>query len=124
MGRPKPSFYNCGLVARTAAVFFDVDFTLIHPGPRFQGVGYQANCARHGIAVDPARFDAAVAGAAGVLDAADQIYDAQLYRELHAPHHRAHGRHGPGASTPSPARSTTTGPSTITFRSTTTSPAR
>ena len=68
-------------MARPAAVFFDVDFTLIHPGPRFQGVGYQANCARHGVAVDPARFDAAVASAACVLDleAADQIYDAQVF---------------------------------------------
>jgi HAD superfamily hydrolase (TIGR01549 family) len=66
-------------VARTAAVFFDVDFTLIHPGPRFQGVGYQENCARHGIAVDAARFEAAVAGAAAVLDSADALYDASLY---------------------------------------------
>ena len=68
-------------MARPAAVFFDVDFTLIHPGPRFQGVGYVANCARHGVCVDPARFDAAVAGAAGVLDLedADQIYDAQVF---------------------------------------------
>ena len=45
------------------AVFFDVDFTLIHPGPRFQGVGYQASCARHGIEVDAGKFDSAVAGA-------------------------------------------------------------
>lgn len=69
-------------MARTAAVFFDVDFTLIHPGPRFQGIGYQANCARHGIVVDSARFEAAVAGAASVLDSldsADKPYDARLY---------------------------------------------
>ncbi|HYN08402.1 MAG TPA: HAD family hydrolase [Vicinamibacterales bacterium] len=68
-------------MASTAAVFFDVDFTLIHPGPRFQGVGYEANCARHGVAVDPSRFDAAVAGAASALDpeAVDHIYDAQLF---------------------------------------------
>jgi len=66
-------------VARTAAVFFDVDFTLIHPGPRFQGVGYQENCARHGIAVDAGRFEAAVAGAAPVLDAGDAMYDPTLY---------------------------------------------
>jgi putative hydrolase of the HAD superfamily len=59
-------------------VFFDVDFTLIQPGPAFQAVGYRANCARYGIDVDPDRFDAAVAGAATVLEAADQ-YDAQLY---------------------------------------------
>ena len=55
-------------MATPAAVFFDVDFTLIHPGPRFQGVGYEANCARHGVAVDQAAFDAAVAGAASALD--------------------------------------------------------
>jgi HAD superfamily hydrolase (TIGR01662 family) len=66
-------------VARTAAVFFDVDFTLIHPGPRFQGLGYQENCARHGIAVEAARFEAAVAGAASVLDSADKLYDPGLY---------------------------------------------
>jgi len=66
-------------VASTAAVFFDVDFTLIHPGPRFQSVGYEANCARHGVVVDAAKFDAAVAGAASVLDAADQLYDARVF---------------------------------------------
>jgi putative hydrolase of the HAD superfamily len=66
-------------VARPAAVFFDVDFTLIHPGPRFQGVGYQATCARHGVAVEAARFDAAVTVAAPLLDSADQLYDAGLF---------------------------------------------
>ena len=66
-------------MAPTAAVFFDVDFTLIYPGPRFQAVGYQENCARHGITVDPARFEEAVAGAAAVLDGASEIYDPQLY---------------------------------------------
>jgi HAD superfamily hydrolase (TIGR01662 family) len=66
-------------VARPAAVFFDVDFTLIYPGPRFQGAGYEASCARHGIAIDVSRFDAAVAGASAVLESADQLYDADLY---------------------------------------------
>ncbi len=66
-------------VARTAAVFFDVDFTLIHPGPRFQGIGYQENCSRQGIVVEAGRFEAAVAGAASVLDSADKLYDAGLY---------------------------------------------
>ena len=42
------------------AVFFDVDFTLIHPGPRFQGAGYAEVCTAHGVAVDAALFDAAV----------------------------------------------------------------
>ena len=66
-------------MARPTAVFFDVDFTLIHPGPRFQGTGYEATCARYGVRVDPARFDAAVTGAAPLLDSADQVYDAGLF---------------------------------------------
>ena len=36
----------------TRAVLFDVDFTLIHPGPMFQGEGYRAFCARFGIEAD------------------------------------------------------------------------
>ena len=63
----------------TAAVFFDVDFTLIHPGPRFQGIGYSESCARYGIPVDADRFDSAVAGAASVLDTSDELYDPDLY---------------------------------------------
>jgi putative hydrolase of the HAD superfamily len=66
-------------VSPTAAVFFDVDFTLIHPGPRFQASGYHESCAQYGISVDPARFDEAVAGAAPILDVEDPLYDASLY---------------------------------------------
>ena len=68
------------MVPRTAAVFFDVDFTLIHPGPRFQGVGYQESCARHGVSADAAQFDAAVAAASALLESEDSLYDAELYR--------------------------------------------
>lgn len=63
----------------TRAVFFDVDFTLIYPGPRFQASGYHEFCTRHGIEVDPGLFDSAVAGAASGLDTGDDSYDAQLY---------------------------------------------
>ena len=63
----------------TAAVLFDVDFTLIHPGPRFQGVGYASSCAAYGIDVDVAQFDAAVAGASGLLESPDQLYDDGLF---------------------------------------------
>ena len=49
------------------AVFFDVDFTLIYPGPTFQGEGYQRFCARHAIEVDPGRFTDAVLGGLGAL---------------------------------------------------------
>ncbi len=64
----------------TKAVFFDVDFTLIAPGPTFRGEGYQAFCARYGMDADPAKFDAAVASAAPLLDSAgDARYDAEMF---------------------------------------------
>ncbi len=63
------------------AVLFDVDFTLIRPGPTFQGEGYQSFCRRYGITADPARFDAAVASAASILDGVeeDAPYDAAIF---------------------------------------------
>jgi HAD superfamily hydrolase (TIGR01662 family) len=63
----------------THAVFFDVDFTLIHPGPRFQGAGYRDSCARYGITVDEHAFDAAVAAASATLDARGGIYDPAIF---------------------------------------------
>ena len=63
----------------TTAVFFDVDFTLIHPGPRFQASGYCETCARHGLTVDASKFDAAVVGANEVLDSTDQLFNPQVY---------------------------------------------
>lgn len=66
--------------APVRAVFFDVDFTLIHPGPRFHGDGYAATCAAHGVAVDATRFEAAVALALPMLDAVeDPLYDHDLF---------------------------------------------
>ena len=63
-----------------AAVFFDVDFTLIYPGPTFQGEGYAAFCARYGMTVDPSRFGHAVRAASSILDAAqDHAYDADIF---------------------------------------------
>ncbi len=62
------------------AVFFDVDFTLIEPGPRFLGPGYAAACAPHGLTLDPAAFDAAVARALPLLDAhAGAPYEHDLF---------------------------------------------
>jgi putative hydrolase of the HAD superfamily len=65
--------------AAIRAVFFDVDFTLIYPGPTFQGIGYRDFCAQYGIDVDPDRFEAAVAAASVVLDARGGIYDPQVF---------------------------------------------
>ena len=55
---------------RSAAVFFDVDYTLIYPGPTFEGEGYRRFAARHGLAVDPARYAPAVAAASVELESA------------------------------------------------------
>jgi HAD superfamily hydrolase (TIGR01662 family) len=63
-----------------SAVFFDVDFTLIYPGPTFQGEGYQRFCAAHGITVDPGRFDAAVKASSFILDDVEEpVYDESLF---------------------------------------------
>jgi len=62
------------------AVFFDVDFTLIYPGPTFQAGGYQAFCARHGIAVDGARFERAKQNALPILDTPEDLqYDGEIF---------------------------------------------
>jgi putative hydrolase of the HAD superfamily len=62
------------------AVFFDVDFTLIYPGPMFRGDGYRDFCARYGIQVDPSRFGDAVARAAPLLDGPeDAPYDPGIF---------------------------------------------
>jgi hypothetical protein len=57
-------------------VLFDVDLTLIRPGPMFRAEGYQAFWTRYGIAVDSSIFDFAVASAAPLLDGPeDALYD-------------------------------------------------
>jgi putative hydrolase of the HAD superfamily len=62
------------------AVFFDVDFTLIYPGPTFQGHGYAEFCRRYEIDVDPARFGDAVRAASSILNEEQQhIYDAEIF---------------------------------------------
>ena len=66
--------------AAVRAVFFDVDFTLIYPGPTFQGEGYAVFCRRYGIAVDPARFAGAVIAASSILyDDHNHVYDAAIF---------------------------------------------
>lgn len=65
--------------AVTRAVFFDVDFTLIYPGPAFQASGYHEFCARFEIDVVPEMFDRAVGGAATLLEPESGLYDPQLY---------------------------------------------
>jgi HAD superfamily hydrolase (TIGR01549 family) len=80
------------------AVFFDVDFTLIYPGPMFQAEGYQALCARHGVDVDPGRFTAAVARATKLLanDAQEFVYDPQVFIDFTNAVIRGMGGNGDG----------------------------
>ncbi|MDQ3169269.1 MAG: HAD family hydrolase [Acidobacteriota bacterium] len=61
------------------AVFFDVDFTLIYPGPALQAEGHRTVCDRHGVAIDPSRWEAAVRGASSLLHSGDQLYDARIF---------------------------------------------
>ena len=62
------------------AVFFDVDFTLIYPGPTFQAEGYERFCTSHGIRIDASRFNAAVEAASSILDEEqDHVYTAEIF---------------------------------------------
>ena len=45
------------------AVLFDVDFTLVRPGPELGPDGYVRAGARHGLALDPSRYEEARDGA-------------------------------------------------------------
>ena len=61
-------------------MFFDVDFTLIFPGPTFHGEGYRQFCVPYGIDVDPALFEAATAASSFILDEVqEQIYTHYLF---------------------------------------------
>ena len=75
----RPAGGGRGVNPLTRAVFFDVDFTLIYPGPTFQGVGYQEFCAAHGVEVDPAAFDAAVVSASTLLAPTGDVYDPEVF---------------------------------------------
>jgi putative hydrolase of the HAD superfamily len=67
-------------VTVTKAVFFDVDFTLIYPGPMFQAEGYRRACAAQGVIVDPDKFDAATASSSFILDDVEEhIYNHDLF---------------------------------------------
>jgi putative hydrolase of the HAD superfamily len=63
----------------TRAVLFDVDFTLIYPGPTFRGEGYRVFCARHGMDVDASKFAEGVATAAPLLESPDDVYDPEIF---------------------------------------------
>ena len=79
------------------AIFFDVDFTLIFPGPTFQGEGYARFCADEGVTVERDRFEDAVAAASFILDDVEEpIYDAALFVHYTATIIEHMGGRGPG----------------------------
>lgn len=80
----------------TRAVFFDVDFTLIYPGPMFQADGYRDFCARHGVVADPSRFPAAVAAASRLLDSSGGVYDPRVFLDYTREIIEGMGGSGPG----------------------------
>ena len=67
------------MASATKAVFFDVDYTLIYPGPMFQAVGYRQACERHGITVEEARYPDAVKAALASLDHEQVLYDDAVF---------------------------------------------
>ena len=81
------------------AVFFDVDFTLIHPGPTFQGAGYREFCARYGVEVDEATFDRAVARASSLLEGHSGVYDPAIFTRYTSRIIEGMGGTGPGVET-------------------------
>src|SRR5438105_11222087 len=54
-------------MAALRAVLFDVDFTLVRPGPELGPDGYRRVGERHGLSLDPARYDDARAAAVATL---------------------------------------------------------
>lgn len=96
---------NAGLTAADTpptlrAVFFDVDFTLIFPGPTFQGEGYARFCASHGFDVDASRFEAAVKAASFILDEVEEpLYDDGLFVQYTATIIEHMGGRGPAVLT-------------------------
>jgi putative hydrolase of the HAD superfamily len=63
-----------------AAVLFDVDFTLFRPGPELGPEGYRRLGERHGLALDPERYEAARLAAIEKLQAArDLVHDEEVW---------------------------------------------
>jgi putative hydrolase of the HAD superfamily len=63
-----------------AAVLFDVDFTLFRPGPELGPEGYRRLGERHGLVLEPGRYDAARLAAIEELQAArDLVHDEEVW---------------------------------------------
>jgi putative hydrolase of the HAD superfamily len=62
------------------AVLFDVDFTLVRPGPELGPEGYRRRGEQFGLALDPARYDEARAAAVEALERHPQlVHDEEIW---------------------------------------------
>jgi HAD superfamily hydrolase (TIGR01549 family) len=62
------------------AVLFDVDFTLFRPGPELGPEGYRRLGERHGLELEPARYEQARAGAISALQGdRDLVHDEEVW---------------------------------------------
>ena len=62
------------------AVLFDVDFTLVRPGPELGPEGYRRRGEQFGLALDPARYDEARAAAVEALERHPQLmHDEEIW---------------------------------------------
>ena len=84
------------MASQARAVFFDVDFTLIHPGPAFQGSGYRDFCARHGVEVQVEAFERSVAQASPLLETTTAAYDPDIFVRYTGRIIEGMGGRGPG----------------------------
>jgi putative hydrolase of the HAD superfamily len=80
------------------AVLFDVDFTLFKPGPELGPEGYRRLGERHGLTLDPARYDEARAHAIEALQGErDLVHDEEVWIAFTEAVVRGMGGDAPGA---------------------------
>jgi putative hydrolase of the HAD superfamily len=62
------------------AVLFDVDFTLVRPGPELGGEGFRRAAARHGMTLDAARYETARLEAIALMQRHPElVHDEELW---------------------------------------------
>jgi putative hydrolase of the HAD superfamily len=80
------------------AVLFDVDFTLVRPGPELGPEGYRRVGERHGLTLDPARYEESRLAALDALQRhPEHVHDDDVWIEFTAEIVRGMGGHGEGA---------------------------
>ena len=84
-------------MADLRAVLFDVDFTLVKPGPLLGPEGYRAAGERHGLALDPALYADARAAAIEDLEHHPELdHDEEIWVRFTEDIVRGMGGEGPG----------------------------